>query len=80
MTGQNPGKTAAIILGGIAGVAFLVIFLLFARSLRKKHNGMNYMLQYGLKILHNLFIISKDTPISYISKVFFKGSLNKIHQ
>ncbi|CAL5208084.1 unnamed protein product [Lathyrus oleraceus] len=37
-SGQNPGKTAAIILGGIAGVAFLVIFLLFARSLRKKHS------------------------------------------
>lgn len=44
MTGQNPGKTAAIILGGIAGVAFLVIFLLFARNLRKKHSGMSYML------------------------------------
>jgi len=40
MTGQDPGKTAAIILGGIAGVAFLVIFLLFARNLTKKHNGM----------------------------------------
>lgn len=39
MTGQDPGKTAAIILGGIAGVAFLVIFLLFARNLTKKHNG-----------------------------------------
>ncbi|CAJ2642244.1 unnamed protein product [Trifolium pratense] len=38
ISGKNPGKTAAIILGGIAGVAFLVIFLLFARSLRKKHN------------------------------------------
>ncbi|RHN78655.1 putative Gnk2-like domain-containing protein [Medicago truncatula] len=37
-SGQDPGKTAAIILGGIAGVAFLVIFLLFARNLTKKHN------------------------------------------
>ena len=41
MTGQNPGKTAAIILGGAAGVAFLVILLLFARSLKKKHDGMS---------------------------------------
>ncbi|ESW17337.1 hypothetical protein PHAVU_007G231300 [Phaseolus vulgaris] len=36
-SGQNPGKTAAIILGGVAGVTFLVICLLFARSLKKKH-------------------------------------------
>ncbi|KAK7279185.1 hypothetical protein RJT34_24231 [Clitoria ternatea] len=36
-SGQNPGKTAAIILGGVAGLAFLVICLLFARSLKKKH-------------------------------------------
>lgn len=36
MTGQNTGKTVAIILGGAAGVAFLVILLLFARGLIKK--------------------------------------------
>lgn len=48
MTGQNPGKTAAIILGGVAGIGFLVIFLLFARSLKKKHDGMSYMQQSGL--------------------------------
>ncbi|XP_061356808.1 plasmodesmata-located protein 2-like [Gastrolobium bilobum] len=36
-SGQNTGKTVAIILGGAAGVAFLVICLLFARSLMKKH-------------------------------------------
>jgi len=40
MAGQNAGKTVAIILGGAAGVAFLVICLLFARSLKKKHDGM----------------------------------------
>jgi len=45
MTGQNPGKTAAIILGGAAAVAFLVILLLFARSLKKKHDGMSYVRQ-----------------------------------
>ncbi|XP_058770832.1 plasmodesmata-located protein 2-like [Vicia villosa] len=37
-TGQNTGKTVAIILGGIAGVAFLVICLLFARNLVKKRD------------------------------------------
>ncbi|XP_027367057.1 cysteine-rich repeat secretory protein 3-like isoform X2 [Abrus precatorius] len=37
-SGQNTGKTVAIILGGAAGVAFLVICLLFARSLMKKHD------------------------------------------
>ncbi|KAJ7955475.1 cysteine-rich repeat secretory protein 3 [Quillaja saponaria] len=37
-TGQNTGKTVAIILGGAAGVGFLVIFLLFARGLMKKHD------------------------------------------
>lgn len=40
ITGQNTGKTVAIILGGAAGVAFLVICLLFARGLVKKHDGM----------------------------------------
>ena len=39
MAGQNTGKTVAIILGGAAGVAFLVICLLFARGLMKKHDG-----------------------------------------
>lgn len=39
MTGQHTGKTVAIILGGLGGVAFLVICLLFARSLVKKHEG-----------------------------------------
>lgn len=39
MAGQNTGKTVAIILGGAAGVAFLVICSLFARSLMKKHEG-----------------------------------------
>lgn len=38
-TGQNTGKTVAIILGGAAGVGFLVICLLFARNLTKKHDG-----------------------------------------
>jgi DMSO/TMAO reductase YedYZ heme-binding membrane subunit len=39
MTGQNTGKTVAIILGGIAAVAFLIILLLFARNLMKKREG-----------------------------------------
>jgi hypothetical protein len=39
-TGQNTGKTVAVIVGGAAGVGFLVICLLFARGLLKKHDGM----------------------------------------
>ncbi|KAL3642081.1 Plasmodesmata-located protein 2 [Castilleja foliolosa] len=35
-TGPNAGKTVAIIVGGAAGVGFLVICLLFARGLFKK--------------------------------------------
>lgn len=38
-SGQNTLKTVAIILGGAAGVGFLVICLLFARNLMKKHDG-----------------------------------------
>lgn len=37
-TGQNPGKTVAIILGGAAAVGFLVILLMFARSVLKKRD------------------------------------------
>ncbi|KAK1390694.1 Cysteine-rich repeat secretory protein 3 [Heracleum sosnowskyi] len=37
-TQQDTGKTVAIILGGAAGVGFLIICLLFARSLLKKHD------------------------------------------
>lgn len=40
-TGPTTGKTVAIILGGAAGVGFLVICLLFARSLLKKRDGMS---------------------------------------
>ncbi|KAJ9182336.1 hypothetical protein P3X46_006340 [Hevea brasiliensis] len=38
LSGQNTGKTVAIILGGAAGVGFLVICLLFTRGLMKKHD------------------------------------------
>lgn len=37
-SGHNTGKTVAIILGGAAGVGFLVICMLFARNLFKKHD------------------------------------------
>ncbi|CAI9271274.1 unnamed protein product [Lactuca saligna] len=37
-TGSNTGKTVAIFLGGAAGVGFLVICLLFAKNLAKKHD------------------------------------------
>lgn len=43
-SGPNTGKTVAIILGGAAGVGFLVIFLLFARGLLKKKDGKNISL------------------------------------
>ncbi|KAJ6897645.1 hypothetical protein NC652_024445 [Populus alba x Populus x berolinensis] len=42
-TGQNTGKTVAIIVGGAAGVGFLVIFLLFARGLIKKREGQKWL-------------------------------------
>ncbi|GLT99296.1 hypothetical protein SLE2022_167400 [Rubroshorea leprosula] len=35
-SGQSAGKTVAIILGGAAGIAFLVILLMFARNVMKK--------------------------------------------
>ncbi|XP_044500389.1 plasmodesmata-located protein 2-like [Mangifera indica] len=34
----NTGKTVAIILGGAAGIAFIVICLMFAKNLMKKHD------------------------------------------
>ncbi|XP_009792376.1 plasmodesmata-located protein 2-like [Nicotiana sylvestris] len=37
-SGQNVGKTVAIIVGGVAAAGFLVICLLFARNLMKKHD------------------------------------------
>nr|XP_027119810.1 cysteine-rich repeat secretory protein 3-like [Coffea arabica] len=37
-SGQSTGKTVAIILGGAAGVGFLVICLLFTKNLMKKHD------------------------------------------
>ncbi|CAM8984599.1 unnamed protein product [Rhodiola kirilowii] len=36
--GPNSGKTVAIILGGAAGVGFLVIFMMFARNAIKRKN------------------------------------------
>ena len=45
-TGGNTGKTVAIILGGAAGVGFLVICLLFTRNLMKKHDGMYVYLEH----------------------------------
>ncbi|KAL5139198.1 Cysteine-rich repeat secretory protein 3 [Glycine soja] len=46
-SGQNTGKTVAIILGGAAGVAFLVICLMFARSLKKKRDGRLMVIDSG---------------------------------
>ncbi|KAK9137993.1 hypothetical protein Sjap_008587 [Stephania japonica] len=38
-SGQNTGKTIAIVVGGVAAAGFAVILLLFLRSLLKKHDG-----------------------------------------
>ncbi|CAH2056601.1 unnamed protein product [Thlaspi arvense] len=38
-SGTNTGKTVAIILGGAVGVGFVVVLLMFARNLLKKHDG-----------------------------------------
>ncbi|KAL6522788.1 Plasmodesmata-located protein 2 [Orobanche hederae] len=46
-SGANTGKTVAIILGVAAGVAFFVIFLLFAKGLMKKKDG---LLKSNLKL------------------------------
>ncbi|KAH9602065.1 hypothetical protein KSS87_007003 [Heliosperma pusillum] len=39
-SGQNTGKIVAIILGGTAGLGFIVILALFLRGLKKKDDGM----------------------------------------
>lgn len=65
-TGQSTGKTVAIILGGAAGVGFLVICLLFARGLMKKHDGMHLLheIEYHLPPFHCL-----------ISLLFYKAEI-----
>jgi hypothetical protein len=52
-TGQNTRKTVAIIVGGAAGVGFLVIFLLFARGLIKKREGMLFCTSKNIMGLDN---------------------------
>ncbi|XP_010264881.1 PREDICTED: cysteine-rich repeat secretory protein 3 [Nelumbo nucifera] len=37
-SGQNPGKTIAIVVGAAAAVGFVIICLMFIRSLMKKHD------------------------------------------
>ncbi|XWS08732.1 hypothetical protein CRYUN_Cryun40dG0026300 [Craigia yunnanensis] len=41
-SGQNTGKTVAVILGGAAAVGFIVILLMFARGVMKKRDGMHF--------------------------------------
>lgn len=55
MAGQNTGKTVAIILGGAAGVAFLVICLMFARSLKKKRDGRCYVIHGYMEWMAHVF-------------------------
>ncbi|KAG8480998.1 hypothetical protein CXB51_025638 [Gossypium anomalum] len=55
-TGQNTGKTVAIILGGAASVGFLVILLMFARGvMKKKHDGFRAHLEVGFFLVENFF-------------------------
>ncbi|KAJ8763937.1 hypothetical protein K2173_003719 [Erythroxylum novogranatense] len=51
-TGQNTGKTVAIILGGAAGVGFLVICLMFARNMMKKRDGTRKILSFSFLHMH----------------------------
>ena len=53
--GQNTGKTVAVILGGAAGVGFLVICLLFIRGLKKKHDGMHQEHEFDANFCHFWF-------------------------
>lgn len=57
-TGQNTGKTVAIILGGAAGVGFLVICMLFARNQMKKHDGKCEKYIFDLSIIGKLWFWS----------------------
>jgi len=50
--GQNPGKTITIILGGAARVSFVVIYLLFVRSLKEYY----YIFCISNYILNTLYI------------------------
>lgn len=52
--GPNAGKTVAIILGGAAGVGFVVICLMFARNLMKKHDGMYIFRENIHLIMHSI--------------------------
>lgn len=69
MTGQNAGKTVAIILGGAAGVAFLIIMLLFARNLMKKHDGRCYTWLYGMNDFSITQLILYNPTYSYSDSV-----------
>ncbi|KAE9455514.1 hypothetical protein C3L33_12578, partial [Rhododendron williamsianum] len=50
-SGENTGKTVAIILGGAVGVGFVVILLMFARNLLKKHDGKLLIKEDGFILL-----------------------------
>ena len=54
---QDTGKTVAIILGGAAGVGFLIICMLFARSLLKKHDGKCIRNNIYLCIIYFLVVV-----------------------
>lgn len=64
-TGGNTGKTVAIILGGAAGVGFLVICLLFTRNLMKKRDdGMYVYLEHEVDFFfYLLFLLLMLLPI-----------------
>lgn len=61
--GQNTGKTVAVILGGAAGVGFVVMFLLFIRGLKKKHDGMHQ----NMSLIQFCAVFARKTSIDSLT-------------
>ncbi|XP_022748805.1 cysteine-rich repeat secretory protein 3-like [Durio zibethinus] len=70
-TEQNTGKKVAIILGGAAGVGFLVILLMFAKGVMKKHDVLVHV-----KVPSHGIVGAADSDILDLA-VFFSFKLNE---
>lgn len=55
----------AIILGGAAGVGFLVICLLFARGLMKKRDGMQFQNTIKFDLFFLINILAKNSESKF---------------
>ncbi|KAF3674598.1 Cysteine-rich repeat secretory protein 56 [Capsicum annuum] len=73
--GQNVGKTVAIIVGGVAGVGFILICVLFARNLMKKHDGEKELKDTGMtgSFRWFIFVIMKGRRESCIPRIVRVG-------